>query len=415
MTGADQREIYARVLLSTGAGAGANLNEALRFYGSARAFLEAGRREWLLSGLVGRTLADRIASVDERTVEGIIETCVKKGYGILIPGDGRFPDRLAEIPRAPLLLYARGGADALNSGVPVAFVGTRQASAYSLTVARRLAYGCAKAGALIVSGGALGVDSSSHNGALAAGGKTVAFLGCGFDCDYLRENRDLRSRIAAHGALLSEYPPAYPASRSTFPIRNRLISGVSLGVVVIEAGERSGSLITARCAMEQGRDVFAVPGDVTLSSFTGCNRLIRDGASPVFGVEDVMGRYAALLPEEVDLSGAVPLSQEPEALRSRGAEERPAAGNNEKPVSKSGIPEKPEKPEKRERREKPPLPGGLSPDAADVFGRLGGEPLSADELSMLCGKPASVILPALTELELFGLIADTGGGRFVLA
>lgn len=404
MTDAEYREIYARVLLSTGAGAGANLNEALRFYGSARAFLEAGRREWILSGLLGKTAAERISSVDGSVVEGIIETCDKKGYAILIPGDGIFPERLSEIPRAPLLLYARGDAGVLKSRVPVAFVGTRQASSYSLTVARRLAYGCSKAGALIVSGGALGVDSSSHGGALSAGGKTVAFLGCGFDCDYLRENKDLRSRIAAHGALLSEYPPSYPASRSTFPIRNRLISGLSLGVVVIEAGERSGSLITARCAMEQGRDVFAVPGDVTLSSYTGCNRLIRDGATPVFGVEDVMGRYAALLPEDVDLSRAVPLSQEPEALRERRAAERPSDTPEQK---------KEKRPEREGRkRAKAPLPEGLTPAAASVYEGLGDEPLTADELSVTCRLPAPQVLSALTELELFGVITDVGGGRF---
>lgn len=153
-----------------------------------------------------------------------------------------------------------------------------------------------RAGTVIVSGGALGVDSAAHSGALRAGGTTIAVLGCGIGYPYLEGGRSMRDEISSHGALISEYPPGTPPSKTTFPCRNRLISGLCLGTVIVEAGENSGSLITARLAAEQGRDVFAIPGNVMSKNYTGTNRLLRDGAKPVYSALDVLENTSLSFP-----------------------------------------------------------------------------------------------------------------------
>lgn len=216
------------------------------------------------------------------------------------------------------MLFVWGDETILNSEVMLSVVGTRKASNYSMRVTRLLSSKLARAGAVIVSGGALGVDSAAHTGAME-GGRTIAVLGCGFGTDYLRDNAALRREISKNGAVITEYFPFTPASRTTFPMRNRIISGMSLGTIVVEAGERSGSLITARLALSEGRDVFAVPGEVITSAFTGTNRLIHDGAKPVFTALDVLEEYYYTYPDKIDLSGAdKPLG---EALKNMPIEE----------------------------------------------------------------------------------------------
>ena len=192
--------------------------------------------------------------------------------------DADYPVRLRNIFEPPSLLYVKGQLPVIDEEVAVAMVGTRKASPYGVEAAEKIAYGLSRQGAVVISGAAAGVDSASHRGALRAGGKTIAVLGNGLDVVYPAENEWLYRDIAASGALISEYPPGTAAESWHFPVRNRIISGLSLATVVVEAPEKSGALITANTALEQGRDVFAVPGPIDAPMSRGCNRLIADGA-----------------------------------------------------------------------------------------------------------------------------------------
>ena len=247
------------------------------------------------------------------------------------------------------------------------------------------------AGFTVVSGGALGVDSAAHNGAINAGKPTVCVLGCGLGTDYLRENEALRFEISHNGALVTEFAPFTAASRTTFPMRNRIISGMSLGTVVIEAGERSGSLITARCAAEQGRDVFAVPGDVFASSFNGANRLIHDGAKPVFTALDIVEEYYYRYPDRLSIENAdVPLSS--------ALQEYTAAKENiiTKPTVKA---------------EPKPLPAGAGENAKSVYNAIDGE-TDLDEIVTESGLSIQKALSAITELEMYGVIEMLPGRKY---
>ncbi|MGH0034406.1 MAG: DNA-processing protein DprA [Myxococcota bacterium] len=204
-----------------------------------------------------------------------------------------FPARLGQLSDAPPLLFARGHVGALAASRPVvAIVGARAASAYGLSVARRLASALAERGVTIVSGLARGIDGAAHRAALESGGETVGVLACGPDEIYPPEHADLAWEIERSGALLTEFPPGTPPLPYFFPLRNRIISALSQVVVVVEAREQSGSLHTARHALEQGVEVMAVPGPVDRAGHRGSNRLLRDGAAPVLGVEDVLDRLA---------------------------------------------------------------------------------------------------------------------------
>ena len=251
--------------------------------------------------------------------------------------------------------------------------------------------------AVIISGGALGIDSAAHEGALEANGKTVCVMGCGLGCGYLRENEDLRRRISQSGALITEYPPLAGVTRSSFPERNRIISGISMGVLVVEAGERSGSLITARKANEQGRDIFAIPGSVLSSAYTGVNRLIRDGASAVTCAEDILGGYEMMYPERLNLKAQVPdMIEQP-----RQAVKLNFYGEKEEKSVVLKIEKQP--------------PSNLDPDSLAVYNLFKGEPLSADEICAMSGLPISKVLTALMMLEAENIIRAMGGNSYQLS
>lgn len=201
--------------------------------------------------------------------------------------DLQYPGLLREIVDPPIVLWRRGDAGGLDQPA-VAIVGSRRATPSGLTVARTLARGVAEAGLVVVSGLARGIDAAAHQGALDGGGRTIAVLGCGGDVMYPGEHRVLADRIRAAGALVTEFPPGTPPLQHHFPLRNRIISGLCRAVIVVEASDRSGSLITARMALEQGRDVLAVPGSVASGQYSGCHALIKDGAPLVETARDVL-------------------------------------------------------------------------------------------------------------------------------
>jgi DNA processing protein len=278
------------------------------------------------------------------------------GSLVVIPwSDPAYPVALTTIPDPPPVLWARGSVGAL--AVPaVAIVGSRAGSEYALAVAERLAADLAACGVAVVSGLARGVDSAAHRGALAGNGVTIAVLGSGVDVMYPPEHDGLAREIAVRGVVISELVPGTPPQPFLFPLRNRIISGLARAVVVIEAGNKSGSLITARCALEQGRDVLAVPGNVLSGRNRGAHALLRDGARIVESADDIL--------EELGMS----------------------------------------------RRVEPPA----SPATDPVLARLTpGEPLALDAIAERSGLTAPRLLPRLFELELQGLVRRVGGGRFV--
>ena len=282
--------------LSLISGVGPRIRQALlERFGSARAALAAAPSELREVYGVGPKLTHKIAGADhEIDVEAEIALCREHGIDIFTEAHTAYPRILREIHDPPGVLFVRGTLKP-NDALAVGIVGTRHGTQYGLRQAERLAGGLARAGLTIVSGLARGIDAAAHRGALSAGGRTIAVLAGGVMNIYPPEHDKLAEEVAAHGALLSESPPHSEPLAGTFPQRNRLISGLSLGVIVVEAPERSGALITARHAMEQGREVFAVPGNVDSRASRGCHQLIRDGAKLVESADDVLEELGPLV------------------------------------------------------------------------------------------------------------------------
>ena len=241
----------------------------------------------------------RLQDKSLQRAEEILAQCAAKEIFIVTVQDAAYPHRLRSIYDAPVLLYGKGAMPLFDEEAAVAVVGTRKCSPYGVHAAEELGYQMAKQGALLVSGMADGIDAAAMKGALRAGGFVAAILGGGVDVIYPYANRRLYEDVAATGVLLSEYPPGTPAEAWHFPVRNRIISGLSLAAVVVEAPARSGALITARTAMEQGRDVFAVPGPIDSPLSRGCNELIRDGAGLVMDGWDVLAGYQSRFPHRI--------------------------------------------------------------------------------------------------------------------
>jgi DNA processing protein len=306
----------------------------------------------------GRPVSELARRLRRRAASSL-EAARRQGIGVLAWGDRAYPPLLAATPDAPLAIWVKGDPAVLLRPA-VAIVGSRAATPYGLEAASRLAGDLAAAGVLIVSGMARGVDSASHRAALAAAGATAAVLGSGVDVVYPPEHDRLAAEIAASGVVLSEFPPGSRPLAFHFPARNRIISGLSLATVVVEAAERSGSLITAGFALEQGRTVMAVPGSILSGRYKGCHALIRDGAAVVESAEDVLDELrGSALRHVVDAA----------------AEALPAD----------------------------PILAAMAP----------GESFDADELAVMTGQPTARLLARLLELELGGAIRRLDGGRFI--
>jgi DNA processing protein len=280
--------------------------------------------------------------------------------------DREYPPALLTIIDPPLVLWIRGEAAPLEQ-LAVAMVGARTGSPYALTVAERLAADLAAAGVAIVSGLARGVDAAAHRGALSVDGVTIAVLGSGADVVYPHEHRDLARQVTARGAIISELAPGTPPCAPFFPQRNRIISGLSRAVLVVEAGEKSGSLITARCALDQGRDVLAVPGNVLSGRNKGGHALIRDGARIVESAGDVLEELGVIAVTGPDRAGA------------------PGSVCTDLRAERDGV--------------------------LDVL--TPAEPCDLDRISALSGLPAGPLLTRLLELEMEGRVRRIGGGQFV--
>ena len=244
-------------------------------------------------------IADSLKEKDLHAAGDILRRCVDLGIHICTFNDGAYPSRLKNIADPPMVLYYVGHLPDLDGTPVIAAVGTRKASPYGMNVAKRIGGQLARCGAIVVTGMAEGIDGAAAAGALTAGGTVVGVLGCGVDVVYPACNRGLFADVERRGCLMSEFPPGTEPFKWNFPRRNRIMSGLSNGVLVVEAPERSGALITARQAADQGRDVFVVPGNVDVPTCIGSNALMREGAIPVRNGWDVVSEYLNLYPDKI--------------------------------------------------------------------------------------------------------------------
>lgn len=327
------------------------------------------------------------------------ERCEKIGW-ILTPDDRGYPASLRQLFSPPLVLYGKGLLPNLStpSVPPIGMVGTRKSTAYGDRAAGGIAAGLAAVGSVIISGGATGIDAASHEGALYGGGLTVAVQACGLDVEYPVPNRHLRQRIVEEGgAVITEYLPGTRAFPNHFQVRNRLISGLAWGVCIVEAPERSGALITARHAREQGRDVFVVPGNITSAESCGSNELIKDGAMLVTRPSEILHEY------QVRCGGAL---QEDEADRALAAYNDYVARGRE-PIQRAMRVADGTKPHMLTA-----CPEGASDTAKAVYAVLTDAPITAEELCSISNIPAGKLFSGLTELELYGCARSYPGKRY---
>ncbi len=314
------------------------------------------------------SLAAAGAVTQRRLADGarVLEAVERLGAVALLPADPAFPRQLREIPEPPPLLFAQGNLALLERPM-LAVVGSRNHTAYGATVCRLVSGAAAEAGLVVVSGMARGLDAIAHRTALDASGGTIGLLGNGLGVIYPAANRGLYDAVAERGLLLTEFPPGERPHAGSFPRRNRLISGLARATVVIEAASGSGALITADCALEQSREVLAVPGPITNSTSAGANRLIRDGATPLLEPFDLFQHY----PEVAGIA--------------------PGADWSARPA---------------------PLPARLDAGARALVEALGADRLHVDALAERLARPAGELLGQLCALELAGLVEQQAGGFF---
>ena len=352
-------------------------HKLIQHFGSPQAAYMASLTELESCGVPARVAQAIFAQAALKDAEREVQEIAKADCELIAYDNEAYPPLLKQIPDAPLLLYVKGDVKVLSQ-YAVAVVGSRRPSAYGSSVAHRLAHDLAQRQMVVVSGLARGVDSAAHRGALEAKGKTVAVMGSGIDVMYPRENKKLADEIAKSGAVISEFPLGTGPTPENFPIRNRIISGLSLGVVVVEAAEYSGSLITARLALEQNREVFAVPGNITSAQSFGPNHLIKQGAKLVDQWMDVIEEFTAevrmqLLPP-METSDGEPMGAQAATL----------------------------------------FEASLTPDQKAVFETLRADQTSfVDEIVVAAKIPHPRVLAALLELEMNGLIRQLPGKNFI--
>lgn len=355
--------------------------------------------EYLQIEGLGKSQAALLTDKSLERADRILADCAGKELFVLTMDDATYPARLRNIYDPPILLYGKGSMPLFDDEATVSVVGTRKCTPYGVSAAEQLGFEMAKSGAIVVSGLAKGIDAAAHRGALRAGGFTAAILGGGVDVVYPAENRRLYEDIAATGVLLSEYPPQAEPEGWHFPARNRIISGLSLATVVVEAPERSGALITANTALEQGREVFAVPGPINAPNSVGCHRLIREGAGLVSCGWDILSEYQNRYPHRLKHD----YDKLPDMPKGSGEAVRPAKAVEE-------IVKEPALPildlTKNEE--------GLTDDQISIMQVLTtDQPLLTDDVAEMTGLPVRRVLSALTVLEIDGFVREQGARCFV--
>lgn len=392
--------------LQAALGQGAMLKPMLDTFGGAKEILELSEAQRMSSGLFTPKQSKKLEQADFSAAERVTLQCKEHDWRICTYEDNAFPAGLREIPNPPAALFCWGAMPDFENRLSVGIVGSREASRYALKATDYLGYVIAGCNGIVVSGGALGVDSASHMAALRAGGTTVAVLGCGFGTKYLMQFQPMRQQIAQTGAVVSEYPPYTEINRSSFPLRNRLIAALSDGVIVVEAALKSGSLITAKRAAEQGRDVFAVPGSIVSYAYAGTNKLIEDGAMAALSPQMVLGYYADKYPS-IDFSRLVTLGEWQAAAAPANAANLPST---EKAKERS-VPDQSDVQQATLRKHEA-LAENLTPELRTIYNSLTVDCQHIDIIIGKTGMAGSAVISALTQLELMGLASAASGKRY---
>lgn len=378
-------------------------DELLDRFGSAEGVYEATEQEYRETYFLSRNDIVKLTDKSLSAAYTIMEACRRKGYRILTLDSEEYPEKLRNIPQRPLVLYVEGQLPDVDRTPSFSIVGTRKATAYGAKVASVMAMGIAQAGGIVTSGMAVGIDSFAHKGALRGGGKTIAVLGSGLDVVYPASNAELKKQIAERGCVISEFSPGTKPSKISFPIRNRIIAGLSEATIVVEAGVRSGSLITANLAAEQGRAVYAVPGNIDSSESAGPNRLILDGARPLVTVRQLIGEYVGLYPHALDPARLQNTRLLEEAKRSEEVlleevKRHQRRGGKEPAVQMALDLGKASAPEHA--ASQPEIP----PQYQEIYSLLAQSPCRMEDLVEKTGRPVYRIAAELTAMEVKGMI-----------
>ena len=382
-----------------------SVSRVLANYDTAKQFYLAPDEEKIKVCRLNKTQISRLHSIPKKLVYKIMKDAHDNGIDIITPEDKQYPERLLNIPDFPAVLYCKGNHFEINDTPVITIVGPRKISDYGVKCAYVIANTLASCGFTVVSGCALGGDSAAHKGAIDAGGKTIGVLGCGIENGYLKVNSELKNNISKNGALISEYPPFCNVLKGAFPRRNRILSALSNGVVVIEGSQKSGTMITAKYAVEQGKDLFVIPGSPSLEQYQGSNRLIADGAMPLLNINDIINEYVFLYPEKIHLP-----------------KEKNNVDERVNDIKKANLPIIEKKIESKstdsteKRKIAPPDKAILSNEAVIVlkcFEQFGDSFVTDDAVDNT-GLSVSEVLSAVTELEICGFIEAIVGGRYRL-
>ena len=351
---------------------------------------KGGEQELRFCGIFTEKEIAKLMKTKLADAENILRRCEElkiKAYDISMY---EYPQRLREISDAPAVIYVSGELPDFESFDSVSIVGTRRATVYGIRTALSLGANLSKIGFVVVSGGALGIDCAAHRGVLQEKGKAVCVLGCGIDYDYLLENKELRNAISITGALVSEYPPGSPAVSHNFPQRNRIISALSNGVIVVEAPKKSGSMITVDFALKQGKDVFAVMGNVDSPYSAGSNQLVKEGAVPITCWQDVCEFYRGVTDSEPEI-----ITEEVvKTIPSKNKDITAHSENKPVPVHKNTD--------------------ALSEEERKVYLSISSEPVHIDVIAEKSGLPPYVVIRAVSSLEIKDLIVNTSGRLYAI-
>ena len=364
---------------------------------------DEGRRA---SGIFNERELRLFSNTPLQKAKDIYERCIRENITVITPDMPVFPEMLKNIPDPPFVLYVKGRFPDFDNTPAMCIVGPRKVSDYGYKCAYSLGGRLSRAGFIIVSGGAIGSDTAAHQGALLNGGITVAVLANGFGDNYLVQNEALRNEIKERGCLITEYPPDTKVNKGSFHYRNRIMSGLSQGVIVVEAAEKSGTIITANRAAEQNRDVFVIPGTPSLPQYAGSNKLLRDGAKPLTELDDIFCEYKSRLGGKINIENA---TSKPLAKMVKYTPEKKTQNKIHTPKT---VENKPLKTDSVQINKKI-LPEGLSKNAKIIYNQLDKQIFTCDDL-LSPTMNSNNILSALGELELFGFIKALPGGRYTL-
>lgn len=373
----------------------------MSFFKTAEDFYNASEYDYKICDCFTSGIIKKLMNKDLSKARKILNDCERLDYDIITYDDELFSDKLRAISAPPVLLYVKGTMPKIDKKFSIAMVGSRAATNQGLNAANAFAVSFAESDAIVVSGGALGIDTASHKGALNAYGLTISVLGCGIDIGYPSRNIPMYEKIAKSGAVVSEFPPGYPPIGNNFPLRNRIICGLSDCTLVVQAGEKSGALITANCAVKEGRKLFSIPGSIFFKENKGSNNLLRLGYSAAIEPNDILNWYDANK-NSLNYSSDIDYNEKAEPIQAPALIE-----DNAEVTEVFDFDE--QKAENTERK----VPTGVSDDSVKVFMAISDEPVTTDYISVKTGIPIHTLLSALTELEIFGYIESVVGGKYI--